>query len=125
MVVLDASAVLALLFAERGGDLVQRHLAAAIICAPNVTEVVTKLIDGGRPSDEAMRVFVALGLTVVPLDSALALRAGAMWEVGRDHGLSLADRACLALAEREKLPALTADRVWRDLKLGVEVQFIR
>ena len=125
MVVLDASAVLAFVFGERGAEVVQGHLSSAIICAPNVTEVVTRLIDEGRTADEAANQYLALGLPVVDLDSALALRAGVLRTIGRDRGLSLGDRSCLALAEREKLAAVTADRAWRDLDLSVEIRFIR
>ena len=125
MVVLDASAVLALVQAERGADTVYEHLAAAIICAPNVTEVVTKLIDNGRSDHEAMAVFVALGLQVLPFDGTLALRAGALRRHALGRRLSLGDRACLALAERERLPTLTADRIWTDLDIGIEIHLIR
>lgn len=125
MVVLDASAVLALMFRERGADVVQECLESAIICAPNVTEIVTKLIDSGRTVEEASSQYLVLGLTVVDFDGALSLRAGALRSIGRAGGLSLADRACLALAEREKLAAVTADRAWRNLDLDVEIHLIR
>lgn len=125
MVVFDASAVLAFVFDERGADVVQGYLSSAIICAPNVTEIVTRLIDEGRTADEASNQYLALGLPVIELDRALALRAGVLRTIGRDRGLSLGDRACLALAERENLVAVTADRAWQNLDLGVEIRLIR
>lgn len=125
MAVLDASAVLAFMFGERGADIVEEHLSSAIICTPNITEIVTRLIDEGRTAEEASNQYLALGLRAVELDRALALRAGILRTIGRDRGLSLGDRACLALAEREKLAAVTADRAWRDLQLGVEIRLIR
>jgi PIN domain nuclease of toxin-antitoxin system len=125
MVVFDASAVLAFVFDERGADVVQGYLSSAIICAPNVTEIVTRLIDEGRTADEASNQYLALGLPVIELDRALALRAGVLRTIGRDRGLSLGDRACLALAERKNLVAVTADRAWQNLDLGVEIRLIR
>jgi PIN domain nuclease of toxin-antitoxin system len=125
MVILDASAVLAVLFDERGADVVKRSLSSALICAPNVTEVVTKLIDEGRSADDAVGQFGLLSLSVASFDERLAIRAGVLRVLTEKRGLSLADRACLALAEREKLPALTADRAWRGLDLGIEIRLIR
>ena len=125
MVVFDASAVLAFVFDERGADVVQGYLSSAIICAPNVTEIVTRLIDEGRTADEASNQYLALGLPVIELDRALALRAGVLRTIGRDRGLSLGDRACLALAERENLVAVTADRAWQNLGFGVGIRLIR
>lgn len=125
MVVFDVSAVLAFVFDERGADVVQGYLSSAIICAPNVTEIVTRLIDEGRTADDASNQYLALGLPVIELDRALALRAGVLRTIGRDRGLSLGDRACLALAERENLLAVTADRAWQNLDLGVEIRLIR
>lgn len=125
MVVLDASAVLAFVFGERGADVVRPYLPSAMICAPNVVEVITRFIEKQWAREEATRVFIDLGLLVQPLDRNLALRAGALWVHGRARALSLGDRACLALAERERLPALTADRAWRGVDIGVEIRFIR
>jgi PIN domain nuclease of toxin-antitoxin system len=125
MVVLDASAVLAVLFREPGADVVEGYLASAIICAPNVTEVVTKLVDKDWSIDEAVSQIGALSLPIASLDDRLAIRAGALRLVTNKRGLSLADRACLALAEREKLPAVTADRAWRNLDIGVEIRLVR
>ncbi|MCX7314934.1 MAG: type II toxin-antitoxin system VapC family toxin [Alphaproteobacteria bacterium] len=125
MVILDASAVLAVLFEEPGADVVEGHLSAAVICAPNVTEVVTRLVDKGQTLDEAVSQFSALGLSVASLDEGLAIRAAAFRAATSKRGLSLGDRACLALAEREKLPAVTGDRDWRNLNLAVEIRLIR
>jgi PIN domain nuclease of toxin-antitoxin system len=72
-----------------------------------------------------MAMFSALSLPVAPFDEALALRAGELRLLTARHGLSLADRACIALAERERLPAVTADRAWTKLDLGVEIRLIR
>ena len=73
----------------------------------------------------AVRAAAELGLFVTPLDEPTATRVGALREATRPRGLSLGDRACIALAEKLGLPALTADHAWADLDLGVEVVLIR
>jgi PIN domain nuclease of toxin-antitoxin system len=72
-------------------------------------------------------VLLALPVTVADLDARLAIDMGAMVAQTRPLGLSLGDRACLALARRERLPALTADRIWLQAGtlIGVEVRLIR
>lgn len=67
----------------------------------------------------------ALGLTVVPFDGDTAMRAGLLRDATRAAGLSLGDRACIAVALREGLPALTADQVWTRVDVGVEIKLIR
>lgn len=122
---LDASAVLAVLFGEAGGERVMPDMSASALGAVNLSEVVSKLIDRGCSSAEALALAATLTCEIVPLDEDLALRTGALRRVTRSRGLSLGDRACLALAEREGLPVLTADRTWATLDLPVEVVLIR
>ncbi len=123
-VVLDASAVLALLQDEPGGDRVLDSLPGGLISSVNLSEVVAKLAELGMPESE-IRLALSLGLEVVPFDEAQAYSAGALRPVTRSAGLSLGDRACLALALSRDLPALTTDRVWRDMGIDVEVEVIR
>ncbi len=129
-IVLDASAVLALLFDERGADAVGAERARPLfMSAVNAAEVVSKLIDAGQEPHQAIEVFRTVqenaNLALVPFDTSQALDAAAMRGHTRDHGLSLGDRACLALARSLKLPAMTADRTWKKLRLGVEIRAIR
>lgn len=63
-----------------------------------------------------------LGLTVIPFDEDLALRTGLLRPATSDYGLSLGDRACLALGQHLHRPVLTADRMWKTVKLGVDIQ---
>lgn len=126
-VVLDASAVLALLRNEPGADLVAGLIAGSVVSAVNVTEVVAKLIERGAPAKDAIMITRALPFAIVSHDEELATSAGALWAQTRNVGLSLGDRACLALAARENLPAVTADRRWTEVQaaIGVRVQSIR
>jgi len=91
------------------------------VSAVNLSEVVAKLADHGVPLGE-IRQALTLGLEVVPFTEELAYAAGELRPLTRDRGLSLGDRACLALAKTLKRPVLTADRGWASLDLGVEVR---
>lgn len=123
--VLDSSAIMALLRRERGAEIVEARLQDGLVSAVNYAEVIGKLIDLGAPAEVAVATAGRLGVAVVVLDEIVATRAGVLRGTTRARGLSLGDRACLALADATGLPALTADRAWADLDLGVEVVLIR
>ncbi len=124
--VLDASALLALLNQEEGSELVAELVAAgAVISAVNLSEVVSKLSLVGMPESLIRESLDPLGLEVFQFDVELAYRAAALLGLTRAAGLSLGDRACLALAGQVRLPAVTADRAWGRLELDVEVRVIR
>lgn len=123
--VLDASAALAVYFDEPGAAAVQATLPGALLSAVNYTEVIGKCLDRGEDLTVALHKLAAMGLTLVPHDAQLARRAGEMRPLTKRLGLSLADRACLALAEREHLPAITADRKWAAVDLGIDIRVIR
>ncbi len=124
-VVLDASAVLAVLNGEPGADSVRPHLPGAHISAVNAAEVAAKLVDGGADAIAAGRTLDRLGARVVAFDRDDVVPAARLRAKSRAAGLSLGDRACLALAQRLGAPALTADRAWRGLDTDVEVRLIR
>ncbi len=124
---LDASAVLALLFEEPGAEMVRAQLRAGVIGAANLAEVLAKLSDHGVPAHEAARAVAILGLEVAPMTEAQAQRSAELRPTTRTAGLSLGDRACLALAVELGAAALTADRGWAAVAgaTGVVVQVIR
>ncbi len=124
-IVLDASALLALLNAEKGADLVQEALPRAIISTVNYAEVVTRLALLGMPEDEIHNALDVLGLDVISFDDEQAFQCGLLAPQTQSFGLSLGDRACLALALKTQLIALTADRAWQNLQIGVEIRLIR
>lgn len=119
--VLDASAAIAYLLNEPGGDAVASLLPTALMNSVNLTEVVTRLVRAGRDPVRAHY----LGCRIIAHDVDLADRAGRLWSSTVGLGLSLGDRACLALAMREGLPILTGDRPWARLNIGVDVRLIR
>lgn len=124
--VLDASAVLAYLKREPGGDTVAPLLVRSLMTAVNLSEMAAKLDEEGLQAEQLLRAFIsAAGVTVVAFDDALAYRAGALRLSTKPYGLSLGDRACLALAQQESLPAVTAERSWMRLSLGVAIQVVR
>jgi ribonuclease VapC len=123
--VLDASAVLAIYLDEPGADLVEPVVAGALLSAVNYTEVVGRALDRGRSSDHVLMSLARMAFIVVAHDLTLARRAGELRSSTRRFGLSVGDRACLALAERERLPAYTSDRTWANLDLGIEIRLIR
>ena len=123
--VLDASALLTLLNAEKGRDLVLEFLPKSVISTVNLAEVVTRLSMIGMPDGEVREALTMLGLETIPFDEEQAFRAGLLSSYTRTLGLSLGDRACLALAITNHAAALTADRAWKDLDIGVEIKLIR
>lgn len=124
-VVLDSSAVLALVWREPGAPAVAAVMPQARISAVNLAEVVQKLVDRNVDDHTVRAIVDGLGLVAEPFDADQALHAGLLRRIARPKGLSLGDRACLALGRRHGLPVLTADRVWAELDLGVEVVLIR
>ena len=126
-VVIDASAVLAALYGEPGSDRVDGVLADALISAVNAAEVISKLTERGMAAELARNALVQTGATIVAFDLDQAAVVGALRPLTRTAGLSLGDRACLALAKRRGLPAMTADAAWVGLAeaVGVEVVMIR
>lgn len=123
--VLDASAALALLRREDGHEIVAELINGAVTSAVNWSEIVQKGLQRNWPST-AVESLRSAGLRVVAFGPDDAELAAAYWPRTRDAGLSLADRACLALAAVENDGrAVTADRVWAGLDLDVPVQLIR
>jgi len=123
-VVLDASALLALLQDEAGAEIVAARLPEAVISAVNLAEVAGRLVEAGVPIEQCRDALTGLALDVVPFDEEAAYVASELRPATRRAGLSLGDRACLALAMRLDRPALTADRAWKRVRVGVTVELL-
>lgn len=123
--VLDASAVLALMMGEPGAEKVQAALPGAVMSTVNVAEVITKIVERDKKAHgKAFRAIEDLGIEMLPFDADQALMAGALRWLTRDLGLSLGDRACLALAKIRNAPVLTADRSWLKIAPGASIEVI-
>jgi len=123
--VLDASALLAMLHGEPGGDEIQGLLETAVISSVNWSEVVQKSLERKVETEGMREDLEALGLKIVPFSAAHAERTASLRAKTRHLGLSLGDRACLALASALRLPALTTDRPWADLSLDIDIRVTR
>jgi len=129
--VLDASALLAHLRDEPGADVVAEAIASgAVISTVNLAEVFSRVADRGVDPAKLAAELTQSGLldgaiTVEPFTVADAIDTGRLRPLTRDAGLSLGDRACLALARRLDAPALTADTDWQGVACGVELRPIR
>lgn len=122
---LDASALMALLNVEPGSETVEDVTTVAVISSVNWCEAYGKLRIAGVAASALSANMVETGIEIIAFDEADARYAGDLAPLTRRLGLSLADRACLALAARLGVPAITADRAWLDLDIGVEVVCIR
>jgi len=123
--VLDSSAVIAFLQREPGADMVGKVIERSMVSTVNVAEITGKLLQFGFTADEAVESMKSLPVRKLPFDLQLALGAGTMWLRSKGLGLSLGDRACLALAESSGLPAMTADKRWAKFRSTIEIRLIR
>jgi ribonuclease VapC len=124
-VVLDASALLAFLFQETGADFVAARIADSLISTVNYSEVIARALERGMLEHTVQTDLALLPTTIGPFDTPLAFRAATLKTVTRRLGLSLADRACLALGIARNLPVVTGDRAWKDVELPVECVLFR
>ncbi len=125
-VILDASALIALLNQETGADVVDTAMRTGVaISAVNLSEVVAFFAANGTPDPAIRAALDPFGLEVIDFDEDLAYRAGMLRPLTKLLGLSLGDRSCLALAASLGLPVLTADHDWQTLSVGVVIQAIR
>jgi len=122
---LDASAVLAMMLDEAGGDQVRERLASSQISTVNLSEVVAKLQEGGVPDEVITSSLAELNFDVLAFEQSQAVRAGLMRASTRSNGLSLGDRACLSAAGSCNAVAVTTDRAWSKLELDIAVEVLR
>ncbi len=110
--VFDSSAILAMLRGEPGADLVRISMPGGSISSVNLAEIVTKLVERGASEDIIRNSLALIDLEVAPFTESQAKICGELRLPTRSRGLSLGDRACLALARERGLHALTADAAW-------------
>ena len=126
MIVLDASAVLTFLLREIGWTVVGPQISGAAISAVNLSEVLARFADVPMgDADVIFRQLTGLGSEFVPVTSTHALTAAKLRPLTKSQGLSLGDRVCLSLAIERQCPAVTADRNWAKLDIGIPIVLIR
>lgn len=123
--VLDASALLCILFREPGAEQAEARLSKALVSAANLHEVLSKLVDRGVSIEEARAMLDDLDIEIVPVDAEQAALGGALRAATRPFGLSLGDRTCLALAQAMQATAVSTDRAWSRLEIGVPIEVVR
>jgi ribonuclease VapC len=124
-IVFDSSVILAHLNSEPGSDRASVFFGEAVMSAVNFAEVVAKLVERGASLGTVRAALSRYGLQIAAYDEELAVLTGALRAKTKAFGLSLGDRACLALASQAGLPVLTADRMWKDLNLSIEIRLMR
>jgi ribonuclease VapC len=123
--VLDTSALLACLNREPGSESITGSIAGALLSTVNLAEAMAVLVRRGASKEKASEILELLEFQVADFNRSMAEETGALIERTHSRGLSLGDRACLALALTENLPVVTADRAWRGVDVGVKIRFIR
>lgn len=115
--VLDSSAVMAVINVEKGAENVEPKFSDAVLSSVNLAEIMSKLAECRVDLNDALEYFLRVGLEIVDFDVRQASTCGELRPLTRHLGLSLGDRACLALAIRENAIAVTADTKWASLKV--------
>jgi PIN domain nuclease of toxin-antitoxin system len=123
--VLDTSALLAVLQREPGAELVRSVLRAALISSVNFAEAASTMVFRGSSINVAESALFGYGVPVIAFTADHAVEAARLRPLTAKQGLSLGDRACLALASLQGLPVMTADRSWGTVDVGVQIEVIR
>lgn len=125
-IVLDSSAVLALLRGEPGADIVEQSIDTAAMSAVNLQEVAKELVRDGIDYADVRDIVNGLSLEILAHDQDAAFRAAELFPLTRQYGSGLGDRSCMALALHLGVPVLTTDREWTKIKLdGLDLRFAR
>jgi ribonuclease VapC len=122
---LDASALLCVLLEEPGADYITERLTAALVSATSYAEVIAKLVDRGAPAEDVVTIMADLDIEIVPVDRKQAELSGWIHAATREAGLSIGDRACLALALTRRAVAVTMDPRWRHIDCDIEIEIAR
>jgi PIN domain nuclease of toxin-antitoxin system len=124
MIVLDASALLAYLFRESGHQIVEQYIEDACISTVNLSEVAGRFIRDGVDVKPLLQHLEKTSIAFIPFNQEHALHAAELIPLTKPYGLSLGDRACLALATVRNLAVLTADNVWAEIE-GINIEVIQ
>ena len=125
-IILDSSALITILAQEKGQEIILPLLPKAVMCSVNIAEVAKFLIESkGFSKNEVSSIIYSLVEKIIAFDTELALISAEIIHNTKGLGLSLGDRACLALALNLNYPIYTADKIWAKLELGCKIVIIR
>jgi PIN domain nuclease of toxin-antitoxin system len=124
-VVLDASALLAVMNSEPGADIVRASIVGALISAVNYSEVMKKTIERNVAVEKIHALVKTASLDIIPFDVKLAEASAMLYPETKHLGLSFADRACLALGLQRKCKVLTSEGRMGQVSLSIKVKLIR
>jgi ribonuclease VapC len=125
MIALDASALLAFMFRESGHEQVAEVIGESCLSTVNLAEVLGRFVRDGHNGAAVLTRLQSIAIELVPLSVSHAALIAEMLPKTQALGLSLGDRACLALAAAREIPALTADQSWIKVDISVDIQLIR
>ncbi len=125
MIALDASALLAFMFQESGHELVAPHLEDCCLSTVNLSEIIGRFVRDGHDAEAVLNKLLTTPIEIVPFSAQQAGVAALLLPLGKPLGLSFADRACMALAMTRNVPVLTADTIWQELDLPIEINLLR
>ncbi|VAW29906.1 hypothetical protein MNBD_CHLOROFLEXI01-3823 [hydrothermal vent metagenome] len=125
MIVLDASALLAFLFHEVGHEQVAPYLDDCCISTVNLSEVIGRFVRDGHDAEAVLNKILSTNIKMVPFSVQQAGIAALLLPLTKPFGLSFADRACLSLAMMQKISVITADRIWQQVDLDIDIRLIR
>jgi PIN domain nuclease of toxin-antitoxin system len=125
VIAVDASALLAYMFREAGHEQVARELDHSLLSTVNLSEVLGRFARDGHDPHMVLARIQTTSIEIIPFEPSDAVEVASLLLATRAIGLSLGDRACLALARSRGIPALTADQTWANLDVGVDVRVIR
>jgi ribonuclease VapC len=125
MIALDASALLAFMFREPGHEHVAQYIDDCCLSTVNLSEVIARFVRDGHDAQAVLWQITTTRIEIVPFSTPQAALTADLQPQTKPFGLSLADRACLALALDRQIPALTADRVWQEVPVEIEIMTIR
>ena len=124
-VVLDSSAILAVFLNEPGGEIVSPLLEGALLSTVNLAEAHMRMVELGASAGHAWSRLQSVQCEICFFSDTQARMAAELRSITRPFGLSLGDRACLALGLQRKATVYTTDRIWKNLDLGIEIEVIR
>ena len=125
-VILDASALVALVKNEAGADKVEPLLGHIVMSSVNVSETASILLQSEMTAQEVQECLLPLISEIVPFDEEQAFHTAELRKHTKKQGLSLGDRACISLGIKMNLPVYTADKIWQNLQLNnLDIKLIR